>query len=193
MILAITAIRDDSERAFMTRLYTDFHALMRKRALAIVGNPEDAEDAVGDACVKLIGKLPTLMALDSCSLPAYIVYTVKSVAIDLVRRRSAKQGHEFLGQDDDAAETLADVGDGSDFEQSVLDAEAAKAAVRHLDKLCERDMDILNYKYVLEMTDNEIAPLIGVKPQSVRGLLTRARRNALELLKEGGIENATDI
>jgi RNA polymerase sigma-70 factor (ECF subfamily) len=191
--IAISSIADDGDRLFMTRLYTDFHALMLRRALAIVGSREDAEDAVSDACVKLLGKLPTLRALERPALATYVVHTVKSVAIDLVRRRDTKQNHEFLGQDGDAAEAVADVGDGSDFESLVLDAEAAKAAVRHLDRLDERDMDILKYKYVLDMTDKEIAPLMGVKPQSIRGLLTRARRNALELLRKGGIESATDV
>lgn len=39
-------------------------------------------------------------------------------------------------------------------------------------------------KYYEEMSDREIAPLIGVKPDAVRSYLMRARRKLGAILKE---------
>ena len=39
-------------------------------------------------------------------------------------------------------------------------------------------------KYILEKSDKEIADELHIKPQSVRMALTRARKNAIELLRK---------
>ncbi len=50
--------------------------------------------------------------------------------------------------------------------------------------LSNSDRNILIYKYFLNYNDSQIAALIGVKPDSVRMALTRARRKVRELWKE---------
>ena len=46
--------------------------------------------------------------------------------------------------------------------------------------------DVLRYKYLLEMTDEEIAKLLDVKKPTVRSYLTRARQAVYEICKEKG-------
>lgn len=46
--------------------------------------------------------------------------------------------------------------------------------------------DILRYKYLLEMSDKEIAELLGIKESSVRKNLTRARRAVYQICEEKG-------
>ena len=55
-----------------------------------------------------------------------------------------------------------------------------------LDLLSETDNLILTGKYFLDYSDAELAAFIGCKPSSIRMMLTRARRNALNLIKERG-------
>ena len=50
-------------------------------------------------------------------------------------------------------------------------------------QLDARSRYLLEAKYILEMGDAEIASSLDIKPSSVRMSLTRARKNALELLK----------
>ena len=54
---------------------------------------------------------------------------------------------------------------------------------RGLEKLLQRDRDILMYRYILEMSDEEIAGLLNIKPGSVRMCLSRARKNAFAVLE----------
>lgn len=44
-------------------------------------------------------------------------------------------------------------------------------------QLKERDQALLNMKYILDYTNDEIAEFFGVKPESIRMMLTRAKRN----------------
>lgn len=56
--VSILAIEDDSDRAFMEQLYTAHELLMHKCALRFLHNGYDADDAVNNACVKLIKTFP---------------------------------------------------------------------------------------------------------------------------------------
>lgn len=47
---------------------------------------------------------------------------------------------------------------------------------------------VLEGRYFLGLTDEELAQLFGCKPGSVRVKLTRARRNALKIMLEKGVE-----
>ena len=51
-------------------------------------------------------------------------------------------------------------------------------------KLSSKDKDVLVGKYVLGLTDKELAEMNGCKPNSIRMVLTRARRRALEEIKK---------
>ena len=57
---------------------------------------------------------------------------------------------------------------------------------RGLGRLSERERDILKYRYLLDMGDEEIARVLGIKPSSVRMYLTRARKNAFAIFDSEG-------
>ena len=64
-----------------------------------------------------------------------------------------------------------------------IDMERVDLLSRGLEKLPQRDRDILMYRYILEMSDEEIAGLLNIKPGSVRMCLSRARKNAFAVLE----------
>ena len=39
----------------------------------------------------------------------------------------------------------------------------------------------MKYRYLMDMSDEEIAGILGIKPSSVRMCLTRARKNAFAI------------
>ena len=54
-----------------------------------------------------------------------------------------------------------------------------------LEQLAPRERNVLIYKYVFEYKDAEIAKVLSVKPESIRMILTRARRNLKQyMMKE---------
>jgi RNA polymerase sigma-70 factor (ECF subfamily) len=190
---AITTIADDDDRAFMTRLHVDYRALIRKHIFTVLQSSRDMDDLINDVFVRLIGKTDLLKTLDSCTLASYIVYTVRGVSIDFIKRRDVMSKYTYLGQSEDALDAISNLDDGSDLERVIIDKAIAQSAVERLGELSDRDRTLLECKYILDMSDKEIASLLSVQPQSVRQYLTRARRNAMEVLREGGLTDVANI
>ena len=61
---------------------------------------------------------------------------------------------------------------------------AHKLDGREVYLMAEKTRQLLEDKYVLNMSDAEIASALGVKPSSVRMLLTRARSKARKAIEK---------
>ena len=73
------------------------------------------------------------------------------------------------------------VDESADIEGEVLKsitAEKMKDCIRQLPQVYQ---DVLNFKYLLELSDRKIGDSLGISKNSVRQYLTRARRKALEI------------
>lgn len=55
--MILMAIEDDADRAFMINLYEQCHKAMYRQAYDILRDHGEAEDAVQDTLVKLIGRM----------------------------------------------------------------------------------------------------------------------------------------
>lgn len=130
-----------------------------------------------DTLVKLIGRMAALRTMPQGQLLPYAVIAAKSTAIDRWRRRKK----ERVGASEDFAEGWS----AAPEEQlgAFIDMERVDLLSRGLEKLPQRDRDILMYRYILEMSDEEIAGLLNIKPGSVRMCLSRARKNAFAVLE----------
>lgn len=53
-----------------------------------------------------------------------------------------------------------------------------------ISNLPQKQKDLLFFKYILEMSDEDIAEVFEIAPNSVRQYLTRARRNAKKLMEK---------
>lgn len=172
----ILTIEDDSERAFMERLYLEQRASMFKAAMRIVHHKEDAEDVVQTACLSLCRKISLLRTLECNSLRSYVVISVKNAAINLLRSRGRKP--ELLWGDADYCDSL--LGGQEDpifnFEQDLLNSAMMK--------LPQRERHLLEKKYVLQFSDEEIARDFGVKPVTVRVMLMRTKQKLRALVEE---------
>ena len=178
--LFLLKIESLDDRAFMAQVYLDHHQLMHKKAAAMLGDPQSAEDVVADACIALIGKIPLIRQMDCYTLRAYIVSTVRNTAINLIARRSRQAGHAYLSEqapelEDESAEQPLDLLIRRE------DVEALKGAIR---RLGQRDRLLLTMKYFDEMSDGEIAGVLGIGVDSVRPCLMRARRRVQDRLRE---------
>jgi RNA polymerase sigma-70 factor (ECF subfamily) len=53
-----------------------------------------------------------------------------------------------------------------------------------LDLLKEKQRDLLNMRYFLNLNDEEIAEIYGLKSGSIRSLLSRARKELADIIRE---------
>lgn len=71
--MILMAIEDDADRAFMINLYEQCHKAMYRQAYDILRDHGEAEDAVQDTLVKLIGRMAALRTMppraSCCRMP----------------------------------------------------------------------------------------------------------------------------
>lgn len=176
----IYTIESPDDQLFMLRLYEEYEQLMFWAAGKYLSNIEDKKDVVQDAIVTLIKKLSTIRTLSDAHLRTYIVYTVESKAINLVKRRNIEL--RLFDELDSAP-----IGTPIDMMDEKLIQLVLNDAISSIwPKLSLRDKIVLEGKYILGYNDNEIGKMIGCKAGSVRMYLTRARRKAVELMLEVG-------
>lgn len=178
----ILAIEDENDRAFMTALFVNYERLLYSEIGKLLRDPWAVEDVLQATLVKLIDKLPLLRTLDERSLVNYIITAAKNTARSLLRRAP----REKLPSVDDEQFADGKLSDGVSVEDPVLRAESVKRLADIWPLLDERSRYLLEAKYILEMESQEIAAQLGIKPDSVRMELSRARKRAQKLLAEAG-------
>lgn len=172
--------KEKEQREFLLKLYHDYYALVWHKAQQITGATDQLPDLVNDTFVKLIDKAELLGSLQAGQRTTYIVYTARSVALNYARRRSLHDRHIYYSDD------LGQAPDQANTEELVLKREALTDLQRAILRLPERERDLLHFKYLLELSDKAIGEILGISTASVRQYLTRARRAAKELMREGG-------
>lgn len=183
----VLALDDNTDREFMVQIYEEYSYLMYSIAISVLKDHQDAQDAVNDTIVQLIGKIPLLRHKNSYVLRSYIISTVRRTSINALVKRNKRIA---LTPTVDA-ERLEGIPD----KDIAVDSEAIANATQGelmaaLAALPESERDLLRWKYFEELTDDEISKIMGIRKNSVRTYLTRARRHMRRLLERQDMENA---
>ena len=171
------------DQQYMEGLYHQFKRLMFATAGKYAADPADREDLVQSALVRLVKKLPTLRTMERCAQASYIVFTVRSVAIDALR----KGGRQLQGTSLEE-EALQVPDEAPTMDEYLLARERVDRLRTIWPKLGEEDRLLLEGKYLRDCSDRELAQLLGCRADSIRMKLTRARRRALKWMTEGEVE-----
>jgi len=177
--LAILNIDDEADQIFMVDLYSNYYNLMYKKALAYVKNPHDAQDIVHDAYEKLIEKISTLRKFNRYTLTSYIVFTIENISLNFIKRRDKQADLVLLYEDGDGMQYVPDT---ETPEKIFFEKDGAKRLRKAIDQLKPKYRLALDCKYFQDMSDKEIAEIIGIKPESVREYLSRARNMVHQIL-----------
>lgn len=184
--IIISTLEDTQEREFMARLYEEYERLFFSTALKYAPTHHDAEEIVQDSLVNLIKKVTTLKQLERCTLIAYIVSTVRNTAINhlnKIKRVHAK--HEVY---DEAVVCMEQVQPRLSLDELLILAENRQRLIDAWGEIPEPERMLLEGKYFLGLSDEELARQSGCKPSSIRMKLTRARRSALKVITDKEIE-----
>ncbi|ADY54474.1 RNA polymerase, sigma-24 subunit, ECF subfamily [Syntrophobotulus glycolicus DSM 8271] len=186
-LLIILAIENDEDRYFIAQLYKQYYPLMKKKAYEILHDYSVIDDLINDAFIKLIGKISILRSLECYKRTSYIVNTIRNISINYNKQYAAKSEKMFLGMSDDLMESIPDMKFAMQEICSTKDdyIELGEA----MEQLSKRDRDLLYNKYNLELSDKEIADIMGISLNNIREYLTRARRRAFKILTRREDEN----
>lgn len=176
----ILAIENDDDRAFMEGLYIDYHCLMFSEIFKFVQDEWETEDIMQTVLVKLIDKIPLLRTRSRSQLVNYIISTCKNTAYNYIRDSRAPRENQFQEYEDYSSEEA----DGHSMEMRIIRQEELDCLARIWPKLDLRTALLLEGYYILEKPMSELGTELGIKPNSVRMTLTRARAKAFQLLSE---------
>lgn len=168
---------ENSDQIFIEELYHGYKKLMLYTASKYTDNPSDREDIVQEAFIRLIKNISVLRGIPCCNLKCYIVITVRTVFLDMQKKRS---GEVVLSLED---ETLEAVLRRELLQEDGISELSAKLDVWRLQKeLPPRDWVLLEGKYMKNLPDELLGQMTGVSGDSVRMLLSRARKKARAIL-----------
>ena len=171
----ILAIENEDDRDFMVFLYQKYRWLIFSKVKLVVQDSFISEDLVQDVIVKLIDKVQLLRSFDSRRLASYIAETAKNTAIDYTRKTKDTLRIEENTIFDEPV---------SSIELEFLRNHNISELKRVWPELKPTTQEVLTRKYFLLQSDEEIAKAFNVKPASVRMILTRARKEAYDLLRD---------
>ncbi len=180
MILLLLVLDSEADRALVSDLFASNYHRMKRAALAILREPDAAEDAVQDTFVRCMKKIDTLRALPTYARSTYLLTALKHNALNRARKERAHMNvptEEFELPDETAS-----------VEERAINSLTVSEVKEAFTKLPDSLKDVLRYKYLLELRDGEIAKALGISKSTVRVYLTRARRTVLRLCRADGYE-----
>ncbi len=176
----ILAIEDESDRAFMTELYENYHRLMYSEIYKVLHDPWDTDDILQVVLEKLIDKIPLLRSRNRNQLVNYIISACKYKAYNHLRSQARSKSVPF----EDYLDTPDTEYGGHQLELHIIREEELNSLARIWPLLDIRTQCLLNGYYILEKSMDELGRELGIRPGSVRMALSRARKKAFDLLKE---------
>lgn len=171
MPICIQSITSEDDRAFMEWLYTKYYRLMYGTVWKYTDDPQEADDIVSDSIVALMDRIDTLRGMEPTALTRYIVVTVRNTALNHLKRLRLLRERFPRAMDAISGQALVQ----ESFERSIALRDTLAAILRLVDELPEKEQIVLQLKYSSDMSNDEIARIAGLSPESVRKYLSRAR------------------
>ncbi|MBD5267349.1 MAG: RNA polymerase sigma factor [Bacteroides sp.] len=148
---------------------------MYRIAFSVIGNSDDAQDAVQDAVAKLWANRQRLTAVKSHE--AFCITAARNAAIDILNTRSRREAPATIDELNRASSSCET--------EDMTAAVEAKEALERIDKLMDQ-LDPLHREILLlrshaDLPIAEIAEMKGITHENARAILSRARKRLKEL------------
>lgn len=160
-------------------LFKSYSRQMLSAAYAVLGNRNDAEDAVQDALIRIAEKIDTLDMSDKARVRRYVLTAAENTAKNMLRKESRRPKtvciDDFYNLEDESAE-IAEIDSGKFNE-----------IVKCIMELDDTYRDVLYLKFAEDMSDKEISELLGRKYSTVKIQAKRGEALLIKKLKEKGV------
>ena len=162
-----------------------YQTLAFRTAWLITGEQATAEDATQNAFLKgwqAIDRFSLKRVHDGESTKSpFRPWLLRIVANEARNRLRAELRHPLIALDD--APERSDPSSESDPEESTLTLETNQALAGALNLLSPEDRQVIAMRYLLDLSEREMAAALGVPPGTVKSRLARALRRARTMLE----------
>lgn len=178
-----SAIEGPEDTDMITEFFMKYKMLLYNEAWKYLSLQEDVEDIVYEALTRIITNEHTFSTLAPLQQIQYAKVAIRNLSFAHLKRSSYFTMVPF--EDVDVYLPIAE----NDMPEHIVEQRLLQKKVRQLwSQMPAEDCLLLEQKYILEWTDKELASALGIKPQSVRMRLTRAKRRIVNLLIKQGIQ-----
>ena len=178
MLVYLSLINDADDKLKFEKLYLETRDFLLKIAFGMTSNEVDAEDVVYNSYYKLAESFDKYSNKSNDELKALLVTIVKHEAIDLFRKQGKVSEFDM--------ETMVFYNQDCDLmpEESLLKNETNSQIRILLQELPEVLYEVLDLKYYQNMSNKEIADILGIKVKTVEIRLYRGKQKLKEILND---------
>lgn len=178
----ILAIENEEDQRFMADVYLRYERLMMSTIRKIIKTaPCEVEDIFQSLLLNLIRNVDKLKSMDKPALTSYIVVAAQNTSRDALRKQRRAESRSI---DDDTWFKHDKLISHEDTLDVVFRREDMRMLDESLNLLSEHDAYLIRAKYILGIDNNEISKYLGIKPDSVRMELSRARKKLSAIMAE---------
>lgn len=182
--MILMSIEDEKQRSDVEQIWNLYGKIMLAKAYGILGNMQDAEDAVQEAFLRISKNAEDFSEPKSPGTIALVSIYTRNVAINMYRRN--KKRNELFGNDGDVDTVISAAAESEDIAQLIVNDETVEIVRRAINLLDEPYKDVILLKYYYHKKNIEIAEVLGVDANTVNGRVFRAKKKLKELIGEEG-------
>lgn len=179
LVLLLSTIESEDDQAFLEKLFDAHYVRLCKKTAAIKQNNQVSEDLVQDVFLYVVKHIQKFRQMDCCTLRHILDISIKRRCYDYFKEQNVRKKHLSGSLDDD--DSFVSVSSSDNTEEEALDHLTVEELSEAIRKLPDHYRFVIEAKYILNLTDGEIAKELGIGKASVRQYLTRARRKIYEL------------
>lgn len=178
MLCIFMMIENDEERNKAEEIYEKYGKKLFLISYRILGNREDAEDAVMDAFCRIVKNIRKFFDLPCNEMESLLVIYIRNTSFDLYRKRKERPVDSFC-------EWIELPEEGLSMEERVVAKDSFQNLIRMISDLPEIYSSVFLLRYHFGYKAKEIAEALSIEESSVRSRLLRAK----QMLRKGGLRN----
>lgn len=176
LVFYMAVIDEDSDKVKFEKIYNLYAKRMLKMAYSVLHNRADSEDVVHEAFIKIARNIESVGEVDSIDTLAYVLKATKNTALNWNRKYKKENSNiEY-----DSCKKISD----GDFIKRLDVSNSYNRVVQAIAELDEKYRDVLYFRFVCEMSVNDISDLLGRKKSTIKQQIARGKKILLENLKE---------
>ena len=189
LTLYLAYLDDVNDKKLFEEIYYSYRKQMVTFAITLLGNEDDAQDAVGDVFLRIAQKnWDTVRAIENKSdLRNYLLKATKNTSLNKIKGKKK----ENVSLDSVTEYDIAGIKNMSDdtFLEVICNKFEYDKVVEAIHSLNEKYRDAMYCYYVMEMTVSQTAKSLNQKLSATKQQLVRGKKMLLSLLGKKGDEN----
>jgi RNA polymerase sigma-70 factor (ECF subfamily) len=157
----------------LSALVRDYSGLLYRVALSLLRNAAEAEDVVQDVFLRVVQRQGELGVI--AEIRPWLVRVTWNLAIDRTRKVRPEQMDDLFAAELVSRETAAD--------EALEEANRMRSVLAAIERLPKAERQALLLSAMQELSNGEIAMVMGKSESSVRSLLFRARARLRERMR----------